>query len=164
MERPPVSPSLSPTVAVCCCGSDSCESLRKTQTMLQDLENQMRIAGTLGKVSSRDFASFFFFNFFYDVHVFLCVLHVSRQLVLYTPNNRELVLSARCLSLLCGFLPRSVNLVPLPQTHTRILFSVALSCPFNVQSYLDRKYWVVASHADTTCIIVALSYNESVGC
>ncbi|KAI5817344.1 hypothetical protein BZA77DRAFT_310394 [Pyronema omphalodes] len=49
MERPPVSPSLSPTVAVCCCGSDSCESLRKTQTMLQDLENQMRIAGTLGK-------------------------------------------------------------------------------------------------------------------
>jgi hypothetical protein len=55
--------------------------------MLQDLENQMRIAGTLGKVSSRFRKLLFFFNFFYDVHFFLCVLHVSRELVLYTPQQ-----------------------------------------------------------------------------
>jgi hypothetical protein len=121
MERPPVSPSLSPTVAVCCCGSDSCESLRKTQTMLQDLENQMRIAGTLGKVSSR-FRKLLFFLIFSMMSTFFyvsCMFLGSWYCTL--PNNRELALSARCLSLLCGFLPRSVNLVPLPQTHTRIL-------------------------------------------
>jgi hypothetical protein len=39
--------------AVCCCGSDQCESLRKNQNIVQELESQMKIAGSLGQVSAR---------------------------------------------------------------------------------------------------------------
>jgi hypothetical protein len=39
--------------AVCCCGSDQCESLRKNQNIFQELESQMKIAGSLGQVSAR---------------------------------------------------------------------------------------------------------------
>ncbi|KAF8254064.1 hypothetical protein K440DRAFT_618669 [Wilcoxina mikolae CBS 423.85] len=35
--------------AVCCCGSDQCESLRKNQSIFQELESQMKIAGSLGQ-------------------------------------------------------------------------------------------------------------------
>jgi hypothetical protein len=38
--------------AACCCGSDQCDSLRRSQSMLQELEAQMKIAGSLGQVSS----------------------------------------------------------------------------------------------------------------
>ncbi|KAA8904550.1 hypothetical protein FN846DRAFT_919704 [Sphaerosporella brunnea] len=35
--------------AVCCCGSDQCDSLRRSQSILQELEAQMKIAGSLGQ-------------------------------------------------------------------------------------------------------------------